>query len=69
LNHHIIDVISTWENFRISAKPYILNEYKFQQIIVEYPVHYGEIEVLRPHIQLKLVESMVPVRNGYSATK
>lgn len=49
LNQQIAEVISTSEIFKLIAKPHIRNEYKFLQLLLEYPTHHGEIETLRPH--------------------
>jgi len=59
LNQHIAEVISASEIFNIIGKPHIQNEYKFQQLSLEYPTYHGEMEALRPHIQLELTESML----------
>lgn len=59
LKQRLIDAISASETFDLHTKPHIRNEYKFQQFLLEYPIHHEKVEALRPHLQLELNESIL----------
>ncbi len=59
LKQRLIDAISASKTFNLHTDPYSRNLYKFQQFLLEYPIHHEKVEALRPHLQLELTESIL----------
>ena len=75
IHQRVIDCVENSDSFTLAAQPKKRNEGKYQQFLIEYPRTHNAPDVLRPHLQLDLTESLLleapvllPISSLYAST-